>query len=842
MTFSVALALLPKAGQAASRCEQIFDPGLNTSRLAEAFQPLEQRVWWGTGLHYGLEYRRFVDERDVQRTHGNFQHGLEAYGIETYRRWKKADIFLTNIPVGKLRMSTDLILKVHEIATDARVKPGFRTKQLLGAGPLRRSITETQLANLKANPHIRNFIELPWPISRMNARRGIILYRPAKDVPAAIDGLVTWFEENRQHLDPIVLAAEFQRRFVSIHPFVDGNGRTSRLLMDRILQEFNLPSPLIERFNDDIYETSEGWTQEIRIGIRRFLKETRKTPLQWSGSVQDLARFTIDKTKLKDGDIDSTWIANDGFGPTIPFAEFKIGGQRFVLGSDGMYFDRFGRPFIVNNKSLYPVSEKSYWLYHAVDKNDGGPSRSLRALREDGFKFAVAIKNGMINADQVAIAPTPAALTEANRDGALFLYSWQTEALNDALVMAASDPLKNLLPYDSSRTQFEQAATGAVQTARKTTFDAPSILAQYEYLDLQYSDYEAAARKFAPQLAAKANAARRELHRSALALMQTALSEFEQQTPDERKILQRLGPVKLFNAYLRRSKLGFASYDEARRKISDENVIALRSDIQGFKYTGLRTEDEWFHLIRRFPGSKPLIRSLQAIAQRLHKGDRDRAMMASSLDRIILGLQDKFPLVADALKRVSHRLLETPYSLKAVSEEMDRAFLMYTLHTIGDVSRRQLISMSTSTNLYDVGVQEGHHTAMPFVAPAFSGAVFILSAPRKHVDWNSGGVSIAEEYELFSRSPLSRRHILEVFRTEDLRVDVSKLSPTQSRVLANVFGFSAERSTIESGNVASHPETQFEMLEIKNAAVVTPDGVPVWQVPIDNPDLKSQNH
>ena len=44
-----------------------------------------------------------------------------------------------------------------------------------------------------------------------------------------------WYEHNRMHLHPIVLAAEMHERLVTIHPFIDGNGRTSRLIMNAIL-------------------------------------------------------------------------------------------------------------------------------------------------------------------------------------------------------------------------------------------------------------------------------------------------------------------------------------------------------------------------------------------------------------------------------------------------------------------------------------------------------------------------------------------------------------------------------------------------------------------------------
>jgi Fic family protein/DNA-binding XRE family transcriptional regulator len=44
-----------------------------------------------------------------------------------------------------------------------------------------------------------------------------------------------WYQDNSKALHPVLLAAEMHERLVTIHPFIDGNGRTSRLLMNLIL-------------------------------------------------------------------------------------------------------------------------------------------------------------------------------------------------------------------------------------------------------------------------------------------------------------------------------------------------------------------------------------------------------------------------------------------------------------------------------------------------------------------------------------------------------------------------------------------------------------------------------
>ena len=54
-------------------------------------------------------------------------------------------------------------------------------------------------------------------------------------VSKEMEELYIWYETNKNALHPIVLAAELHERLVTIHPFIDGNGRTSRLVMNLVL-------------------------------------------------------------------------------------------------------------------------------------------------------------------------------------------------------------------------------------------------------------------------------------------------------------------------------------------------------------------------------------------------------------------------------------------------------------------------------------------------------------------------------------------------------------------------------------------------------------------------------
>ena len=73
----------------------------------------------------------------------------------------------------------------------------------------------------------------------------------AKDVRQLIKELMGYINDNIGKVDPIILAGVFHRQNVIIHPFIDGNGRTTRLLTTAILGEAGLD--LFEIFSFENY-------------------------------------------------------------------------------------------------------------------------------------------------------------------------------------------------------------------------------------------------------------------------------------------------------------------------------------------------------------------------------------------------------------------------------------------------------------------------------------------------------------------------------------------------------------------------------------------------------------
>ncbi len=76
---------------------------------------------------------------------------------------------------------------------------------------------------------------------------------PAPYVKKDMNLLLKWYQENKEKLHPLVLAIIFQHKFEKIHPFMDGNGRTGRMLLNYILIKNNYPPLVIRNKNRDKY-------------------------------------------------------------------------------------------------------------------------------------------------------------------------------------------------------------------------------------------------------------------------------------------------------------------------------------------------------------------------------------------------------------------------------------------------------------------------------------------------------------------------------------------------------------------------------------------------------------
>lgn len=61
------------------------------------------------------------------------------------------------------------------------------------------------------------------------------------EVPLLLHKFFQWYNQNKKKLHPVELSALVHQKLVTIHPFGDGNGRATRLMMIHVLNKFDYP-------------------------------------------------------------------------------------------------------------------------------------------------------------------------------------------------------------------------------------------------------------------------------------------------------------------------------------------------------------------------------------------------------------------------------------------------------------------------------------------------------------------------------------------------------------------------------------------------------------------------
>ncbi|MBU1000129.1 Fic family protein [Patescibacteria group bacterium] len=113
---------------------------------------------------------------------------------------------------GKVKLTLELILKIQKQITEGLL-PKFES------GKLR---------------------EKPIIVNDPRSRKVLYLPPDAKDVKMLMEDLIEFIKNNKNVIDSLILAGIFHKQMVIIHPFMDGNGRTTRLATKVLLAEMGL--------------------------------------------------------------------------------------------------------------------------------------------------------------------------------------------------------------------------------------------------------------------------------------------------------------------------------------------------------------------------------------------------------------------------------------------------------------------------------------------------------------------------------------------------------------------------------------------------------------------------
>ena len=134
--------------------------------------------------------------------------------------------------------------------------------------------------------HKELFKETDPEIAGMIRKHPVAIARSKAELPlpAELETLLKeffqWYNKYYGKINPVLMAALVHLKFVSIHPFSDGNGRISRLMMNHTLNSAGYPMLSIEYTNRNAYYTALERSQTrnkeetfMSYIVKRYLKE-----------------------------------------------------------------------------------------------------------------------------------------------------------------------------------------------------------------------------------------------------------------------------------------------------------------------------------------------------------------------------------------------------------------------------------------------------------------------------------------------------------------------------------------------------------------------------------------
>lgn len=238
-----------------------------------------------------LQGRRFVDAEDYGPAAEAFDSGASAtppehrYGQQAFEDWSEAARLMDEHARSGQPLTQSELTAAHARAARSLTRDAGNIRTVgsdsvpwIGSGGIgfrgmSSALSPDQIATLESNPHIRLLMRglaepclTPEQVAS-HFQTAVIAYPNADELARKMDDFFAWYEMDRGAGDAVAFAAEAQQRLVSIHPFIDGNGRLTRLVMDHALQAEGLPPSLLRDPNMDYLVTNEVWAEEVRRGV-----------------------------------------------------------------------------------------------------------------------------------------------------------------------------------------------------------------------------------------------------------------------------------------------------------------------------------------------------------------------------------------------------------------------------------------------------------------------------------------------------------------------------------------------------------------------------------------------
>lgn len=212
---------------------------------------------------------------------------------------------------GKQNLTLDFIVNLHKKLTqrsDPEISGQIRDVDARGAAyddedkPV--TYTAEQVRAIEQNPQL-SFLRVP-PQDK-DSTTGFIVFphsspiaETREEITKDLRELAEWFNnaKKQESYNPHIIAGLLQHRLISLHPFMDSNGRLTRMLMNWSLENDEETPSVIDNPTEDILTDEETWISYISEGGKKYKAfKKRQAALQEAGidNINALFDLGVDK-------------------------------------------------------------------------------------------------------------------------------------------------------------------------------------------------------------------------------------------------------------------------------------------------------------------------------------------------------------------------------------------------------------------------------------------------------------------------------------------------------------------------------------------------------------------
>lgn len=281
-----------------------------SQQLEEEIQNAEKKLGIETEYDRLMEASLFIDKKFINYAliTGVTPNPERIFGAKTWADYLDARI--TAKEYGDKDLTPDFISQIHKKLThrsNPDISGKIRSNGVIGASYDESGVPVTysqeQIDAIEGNPLLK-FKRVP--ADDETSKTGFIAYphegaQTQELIEKDLLELCEWFNKTKEDgsVDNHTLAATLQHKLISLHPFRDGNGTLSRLLMNWSLENNSQSPSIIEEPGNDLLTDLNTWAASVKKGSNSYSEfKTKKTALQEAGINNPDALFNLGQDRV----------------------------------------------------------------------------------------------------------------------------------------------------------------------------------------------------------------------------------------------------------------------------------------------------------------------------------------------------------------------------------------------------------------------------------------------------------------------------------------------------------------------------------------------------------------